>query len=237
MSEHSALSGATTVAEPPGPLLPSGFEDGDGDSRRKLMIVGAVAGVVVLLIAAFFLLKGGGSSSPAASGVVPHGVAPSSASGGTGQGHKPITLPKAFHGNVGRDPFKPLYTQPVAATGGGTQTGKSTGTGTGTGGGGGAPAPAPSTGPTKPAKFAPVWIELVSVHGTKSASFVVGESNGKKTRNVAYNNVPVPKNSLRTTFGGVFALLSIQDGMATVQYGDAQPFDLAPGFANRHFVG
>ena len=236
MSEHSALPGATSVAEPPAPLLPAGFDDGDSDNRRKLMIVGAIAGVVVLLIAAFFLLKGGSSSPTAASGLVPHGAPSAGGSAGTGgHGHKPITLPKAFHGNVGRDPFKPLYVQPVAATGGGTKTtGKTTGTTTG---GGGNPTPAPGGGQTKPAKFAPVWIELVSVKGTKSASFVVGESNGKKTRNVAYNNIPVPKNSLRTTFGGVFALLSIQNGMATVQYGDAQPFDLAPGFGNRHFVG
>ena len=54
---------------------------------------------------------------------------------------------------------------------------------------------------------------------------------------MSYVNVAAPKNSLRTAFGKVFALLSIQDGTATVQYGDGSPFDLAPGAANRHPLG
>ncbi|MDQ1696839.1 MAG: hypothetical protein QOJ03_2192, partial [Frankiaceae bacterium] len=81
------------------------------------------------------------------------------------------------------------------------------------------------------------WVELVSVKGTSSATFVVGYSNGKKSRTVQYSHVAAPTSSLGTTFGGVFALLSVQDGTATVQLGDGTPFDLAPGFGNRHFVG
>jgi hypothetical protein len=100
------------------------------------------------------------------------------------------------------------------------------GTGTGTG----------TTSQPPASSYDPIWISLESVSGTKSATFVVGYSNGKQTKQVRYT-VEAPKRTLQTQFGSVFALLSIQDGTATVQFGDATPFDLAPGFGNRHFVG
>jgi hypothetical protein len=238
MTEQTSQFGGTTLAEPPAPVLPVGNDDSSDDAnRRKLAVVGAVAGVLVLLIAAFFLLKGHGSSSDNATGAVVHHTVPAGSSGSTA-GHHPITLPKTFKGAIGRDPFKPLYTPPApktAGTGttstgststGTTGTGTSTGTGTGT-----------STGTTPPASYAPVWVELVSVKGTKSATFIVGYSNGKHSKQTQYADVAAPTHSLRTTFASVFALLSVQDGTATVQFGDGTPFDLAPGFGNRHFVG
>jgi hypothetical protein len=251
MTEHSSF-GTTAVAEPPAPLLPAGYDEGGEDgNRRKLAIVGAIVGVVVLLVAALFLLKGG-SSSPSSSAPVPSGkAAGAKATGttGTGAAHQPIKLPKSFTGNLGRDPFKVLYVAPVAAA-----AGKGTGTSsTGTTGTTGKPSPGTSgstgsTGSTgskggsgsgsgPQASFAPVWIELVGVKGTKSATFVVGYSNGKRSTTKPFGGVLAPTQSLRTQFGGVFALLSIQDGTATVQFGDGTPFDLAPGFGNRHFVG
>jgi hypothetical protein len=240
MTERTVPFGATAVAEPPAPMLPTGFDDeGDDGSRRKLAVVGAIAGVVILLIVAFFMLKGGGAT-PA--GPIPGAHAPTGTTGGTGHAAKPVQLPKHYKAAVGRDPFKALYVAPapkadttgstgttvptVGGTGTSTGTGTTGSTGTGTG---------TSTGPA--ANFAPVWVELVQVKGSKSASFVVGYSNGKRSKTVAFSNVLAPTNSLRTTFASVFALLSVQDGTATVQFGDGTPFDLAPGFGNRHFVG
>jgi hypothetical protein len=96
-----------------------------------------------------------------------------------------------------------------------------------------------TSGSTAPAaaSFAPVWIYLASVNGTSTATFVVGYSNGHQLRQTTYKNVAAPTDSLRTEFGNLFSLLSIQDGQATVQFGDASPFDLRPGASNRHPLG
>jgi hypothetical protein len=255
MTEQMFPMGGTAVAEAPVAPVIGGFEDaGEGDNRRKLAVVGAIVGVLVLLIAAFFLLKGGSSPAPAAA-AVPAGHSPAGSKPQATHGHKAVTLPKAFKGHVGRDPFKALYAAPVAAeaktpkvSDPGTGTGSTdpgTGTTTGTGTGTTPSVPAPTTGNTggtdtgsAPAKsFTAVWVELVSVKGTKTASFVVGYSNGKRSKTAAFSNIAAPTKNLRTAFAGTFALLSIQDGTATVQYGDSTPFDLAPGFGNRHFLG
>jgi hypothetical protein len=229
MTERTVPFGGTAVAEPPAPMLPNGYDDESGDNanRRKLAVVGAIVGVFVLLVVAFFMLKGG-SSADNAVGPVPGAHVP------------PAT-------SVGRDPFKALYVAPAPkpVTSGPTGStgvpivgvpGVGTGTGTGTGGTTGTTG-GTDAGTGAPAGYAPVWVELVSVKGSKSASFVVGYSNGKRSTTVKYTNVLAPTNSLRTTFGSVFALLSVQDGTSTVQFGDGTPFDLAPGFGNRHFVG
>src|SRR4051794_7322816 len=114
MTEQMFPMGGTAVAEPPAPIVPGEFEDGAGDNRRKLAVVGAIVGVLVLLIAAFFLLKGGGTTAaPAAAG--PAGQPPVAGQPNAAKGHKPVKLPKPFKGHVGRDPFKALYTAPVAA--------------------------------------------------------------------------------------------------------------------------
>jgi hypothetical protein len=237
MTEHTVPFSGTAVAEPPAPMLPAGPDDDSADSagRRKLAIVGAVVGVVVLLVAAFFLLRGG-SSSPAASGAVPHGHPAAVPAVGHPAAHKPITLPKSFKGNVGRDPFKPLYVQPSAAPAKPTKPKTPVTT----------PVTAPVTNPvvTVPggsnpgaSAFAPVYVELVRLHGVKSADFVVGYSDGKHNKTQAFDDVALSSNSPFTAFGGTFALLSIQGHTATVKYGDGQPFDLFAGFGNRHFVG
>jgi hypothetical protein len=248
MTEQSTAFGGTTVAAPPAPLLPVGSDDTpDDDNRRKLAVVGAVVGVAVLLIVAFFMLKGGGSSDSTAGLPAPHPAGAQPSAGGHGA-QKPVTLPKPYKGAVGRDPFKALVTAPVAAApssapGVPSVGGQPTTVGTGTTGQPvGVPVTTPGstgtgTGTGVPANFSPVWIELVHVNGTSTASFVVGYSDGKKQKTVEFKGVRAPQHSLRTTFGRVFALLSLQDGTATVQLGDGTPFDLAPGFGNRHFIG
>ena len=237
MSQQTFSGPGTAVAEPPAPILPAGYDDEDGgnEHRRKLVLVGAAAGVLVLVVVAFFLLKGGGSSTSSdQSFSVPTHHHPAKTAPAA---HAPatVTLPKVVTAPVGKDPFKPLYVAPKPAPSAPAQsatttpaTSTTTTVSTGTSGGTTAPATA---------SYAPVWIELVSVNGTKSATFVVGYSNGKSLRTSAYKNVAAPTNSLRTDFGNVFSLLSIQDGEATVQFGDGSPFDLLPGASHRHPLG
>jgi hypothetical protein len=235
MSQQTYSGPGTAVAEPPAPILPAGFDDEDGgnDNRRKLMIAGAAVGVLVLVIVAFFLLKGGGSSPSADSFAVPthhHAAKTATPPGSTAA----VTLPKVVTDAGGKDPFKPLYVAPVPKQAAPAQSATAPTTPTAV--------PAGSTGGTTtvaapPAAYAPVWIGLVSVDGTKSATFVVGYSNGKSLRTTSYKNVVAPTSSLRTDFGNVFSLLSIQDGEATVQFGDGSPFDLLPGASHRHPLG
>lgn len=250
MTEQNTSYGATAVAEPPVPPLPTFEEAADDGNRKKLMAVGAAAGVLVLLIVAFFLMRSGGGSEEAFA-PIKHGTPPATSGGKSAAVDKPVTLPKTYKGAVGRDPFKPRYTPPAPATDP-TLTGTDTGAGSPitvtnppvvsvpptTSGDGTTPTTGDGT-TTEPslAGYAPVWVGLVKVQGTKSATFVVGYSNGKRTKTVQFADVAAPTNSLRTTFGKVFALLSIQDGTATLQFGDGAPFDLEPGYANRHFVG
>ena len=259
MTEQTAPFGGLAVAEPQTALLPvDGGDESGPDDRRKLAIVGAAVGVVVLLVAAFFLLKGGGST-PAP--VAPHVALPvagasdpGSQAGGTATADKPIKMPKPYADPIGRDPFKAQYTAPVVAKtdGGSTSTatnptasgpvtsgnvtisttpGDTTGT-TGTTDTTGTTV----TGVSVPASFAPVWIELVKVTGD-GATFVVGYSDGHHAKTRTFSKVAAPTDGLRTTFANVFALLSIQGGTVTVQFGDGTPFDLNKGFGDRHFVG
>jgi len=234
MSQQTFSGPGTAVAEPPAPILPAGFDDEDGgnENRRKLAIVGAVLGVVVLAVVAFFLLKGGGSatSSDGSFSVPPHHPAKAAPAA---KAPAAVTLPKVVNNPGGKDPFKPLYVAPApkpAAPAKSDTTSTPTTTVVSSGSSGG------TTAPTV-ASYAPVWIELVSVSGTKTATFTVGYSNGKSLRTTTYKNVVAPTDSLRTDFGNVFSLLSIQDGEATVQFGDGSPFDLLPGSSHRHPLG
>ncbi|MDQ1745799.1 MAG: hypothetical protein QOD07_62 [Frankiaceae bacterium] len=234
MSQQTYSGPGTAVAEPPAPILPAGFDDEDGgsDNRRKLMMAGAAAGVLVLVVVAFFLLKGGGSSPSADSFTVPqHHHAAKTATGAPGS-TAAVTLPKIVTDAGGTDPFKPLYAPPPPKPAAPAQSATAPTTPT-------VPVSGPTGGTTPPvaAAYAPVWIGLVSVDGTKSATFVVGYSNGKSLRTTSYKNVVAPTSSLRTDFGNVFSLLSIQDGEATVQFGDGSPFDLLPGASHRHPLG
>ena len=251
MTEHTMPMGGTALAEPPAPVLPPGDDDtADAGNRRKLLLVGGAVAAVVVLVAAFFLMKGG-SSTPVSSSapVLPK---PAAAAGSNGSGHKtaahaakPLQLPKAFKGHVGRDPFKALYVAPVQAAAGST---KPDGGGDGTTGNTlGAPSDTPTTTGTGTGTTTgtstgtvnlghPVWVELVKVNGTKSATFVVGYSNGKRLTTRTFRDVVAPKGDTGTVFAKQFTLLSIQNGEATFQFGDGTPMDIAPGSANRVVV-
>ena len=206
----------TQVAEPPAPLLPGDDSSSASDAnRRKLQMVGAGVGVLVIAIVAFFLLKGGGAPANDTVTFVPHhphkAAAPAQAPA--------LKLPKQVAAPVGRDPFKALYTAPVAATTGtttpatsGSTTTTTTPTTTSTGGTVTAPAPKPT--------YHPVWVQFKSISGN-TATFDVGYSNGKTLKAVRYASVK-PMH----TFAGSFELLSIRNGVVTVKYGDGTPFQL-----------
>src|SRR3954451_14121272 len=187
MTEQMVPMGGTAVAEPPAPLAPTDVDEvGDAGNRRKLIAVGAALAVLVVAFAGYFLTKGGGSAANDGF-VVPHHTVPVAAKKAPhhAKATKPVKLPKAFKGHVGRDPFKPLYVAPVAApttdkAAGSTDTGTPTGPRT-------RPTPGPST-PTAPGTdptpgatptvrhYHAVWLQLVKINGPKSATFVVGYS-------------------------------------------------------------
>jgi hypothetical protein len=217
MSQQTFTPGGMQVAEPPAPLLPTDESvSGGDDNRRKLMMVGAAVGVLVLAIVGFFLLKGGGSSASSDSGLlVPH-HAPKAAPAAPAP---VVKLPKHVAAPVGRDPFKALYTAPVAAAGGSTGTSTSTRTtpttttpSTTTSGAGTTTTSAPT--------YHPVWVQLKAISGS-TATFDVGFSNGKTLKAVRYTGVKALH-----TFAGSFELLSIRNGVVTVKYGDGTPFQL-----------
>lgn len=218
MSQQTVNFGGTQVAEPPAPLLPQGDAGSGGDdNRRKLVVVGAVAGVVVLLLAAFFLLKGGGSSKSDNGFVVPH----TPVKGPAAAAAAPVVkLPRHVVVPVGRDPFKALYTAPVAAAAGSTSSSSSsTTTPTSTGGSTSTTSSGTTTTTTTTPTYHPVWIQLRAVSTT--ATFLVGYSNGKTFRAFQFDNVK-PQHS----FAGTFQLLSIRKGVVTLKFGDGTPFML-----------
>jgi hypothetical protein len=242
MTENTVSMGGTALAEPPAPVVPLGSDEPtSGGDRRKLLIVGGALGVVLLLVVAFFMMKGG-SSTPVSSGapVLPHPAAAAPKGGQPAHAAKPLKLPKAYKGHVGRDPFKPLYVAPAPAPSA-APSGSASGSQDASGANGGDPGGVGSTPVTQPTTSTtsighPVWVELVKVNGTQSATFVVGYSNGKRLTTRTFSNVLAPKGSTGTIFAEQFTLLSIQNGEATIQFGDGTPMDIAPGAANRVVV-
>jgi len=242
MTEHTVPMGGTALAEPPAPVLPTGDDDtADAGNRRKLVMVGAALGAVLLLVAAFFLLKGG-DSTPVSSGapVLPHPAAAAPQAAPKAHAAKPLKLPKAYKGHVGKDPFKPLYVAPVQASEA-PSTSPSTSGQDATGDASGVPLVPPTTShpSTTTTLGHPVWVELVRVNGTHDATFVVGYSNGRRLTTKTFRGILAPKGDTGTTFGltrAKFRLLSVQNGEATIQFGDGTPIDIAPGAANKVVV-
>lgn len=240
MTDTSILPGAELPAPATAPPAPDFEDDGPTTDRRRLLIIGAAVALLVL-VGAFLLLRGGPSSSSSPSGAVPRGTpaAAAPASGGnarssgnqtgpskSGHGGAGTVLPPKSHTALARDPFKPLISAPVAGS-----TGSVTGSTTV------APArgSAPGTVPTSPSQGgapsasygAAQAIRLVSVHGTKDAVFDVTYSHHKVFR---YDVIaPSASSAGGTVFGKEFSLLGIQGNDATVQVGDATPFDLVVG--------
>jgi hypothetical protein len=242
MTDTSILPGAALPTADVGqPLPPDLADEAAGDDRRRLLIIAGAVLALILVVAAYFMLRGGGSSSSSpAAGAVPRGTpqaatSPGTASGGagssgsgapakSGHGAAGTVLPPKSHTQLARDPFKALVAAPQA---GGSVVGSTT------------VAPAqgtsPGTAPTSPSQGgapsaslgAPQAIRLIRVHGTKDAVFDVTYSHHKVFR---YDVIaPSASSSRGTVFGNDFALLGIQGRDATVQVGDATPFDLAVG--------
>jgi hypothetical protein len=217
MTQQTFTPGGVRVAEPPAPILPEGNIDGGGDNRRKLQMVGAAAGVAVLAIVAFFLLKGGGSPATDKAMVVPHHPPKVAAA----PAQPPVVkLPKHVAAPVGRDPFKALYTAPVAAAPGTTSASSSTSTTPATGGTTPTTTTTGTGTTTTTPTYHPVWVQLKSFT-TTAATFDVGYSNGKTLKAVRFSGIK-PLH----TFGSHFELLSIRNGVVTVKYGDGSPFQL-----------
>jgi hypothetical protein len=89
----------------------------ESSSKRPLILAGGVAGALALGAAGYFLLLGGGSdtasTAPVASArqlaVRPVVAAPKA------QPAAKTTIPQVSNARLGRDPFKALYVEPVAA--------------------------------------------------------------------------------------------------------------------------
>jgi hypothetical protein len=240
MTETSILPISSDHASPPTGGDYSGDDGGAaGANRRKLFIAGGVAGVVVVAVAAFMLLHGGSSAPSTSSAVVPHGTftqpAAAPPAGPSNGGGATTRLPKKSKAQAGRNPFTPLFTAPVDA---GTPVGSTTvapvaptpvaSTPVGPVTPVAPPSTPPSTPPSNPpALGAPTFLQLLSTHGTKSATFKVGFRDNKFQKFTVLS--PKGNSSTGTVFGTEFALLGISDHQATVQIGDSTPFDLAKG--------
>jgi hypothetical protein len=242
MTETSILPISSGNAQPPSGDDASSDEGGlAGANRRKLLIAGGVTGVAVVAVAAFMLLHGGSSTPSASTSAVPHGTfthaatAPSGSS--TGGGGATTKLPRKSKAQAGRDPFNALFVAPLAS---GTQVGSTT-----------VVSPAPSAVPTAPVTVPPVstapttpptttppaalgsptFLQLVSTHGVKSATFKVGYHHNTFKRFVVL--APKSSSSTGTVFGTEFSLIGVQNGQVTVQIGDDSPFDLSKGVERR----
>lgn len=215
-------------------------------SHRKQVLAGVAAAVVLVAGGAGYLLLHS-SGPPATPALVPTHHAHSAPPSGSFNASAFPSLPQAFSGPVGRDPFQPLVTPPVAASSGATGSTTTTnvtspvGTGSGTatsGATGSAPTTgsATGTGTTTTTAAAPDWIDLDSVAGGStptSATFFVHLTNGEV---VVFQNVPAPAQGKLTAFGPGFSLEGLRSGFAVVQFGSAPPFDVMQGYANRHML-
>lgn len=248
MTETPILPGGATATDAGVGMLPNDTDvdssDSAGDGRRRLVILGAIAGVIVLAAAAYLLMHKGSSSTPTA-GAVPKGVvhaAPPAKTHKTVVVHKSVhkgthkgtAVPKVAKAPVARDPFAALVTAPVATNGSPESSTTVT-----------APTTAPTqpaTTPTQPAPTnngggsssgksaaTPLWIQLTRA-GTGTATFKVGYAHHKFR--VFTVQAPKASSDQGTVFAKVFALISVQDGQATVQIGDAAPFILTTGVSH-----
>lgn len=205
-----------------------GAVTGQGNSNKKALIVaGGVVAALLLGAGGYFLTSGGSDSSQAAS-TRPAGKAVPKVVGKKATAPKPsvvvaapkpVQLPAVFKEQLGRDPFKPLYVQPVVAAGpaGPTSATGTTGT-TGTNG-------TTGTGTTANAPYSLKLTALTVGNGDQASTFSFLVSGASKTvlpaqRFGKYGELVVlayTKNSAGKVTGAV------------VQVGDDQPGRIALG--------
>lgn len=216
--------------------------DGDPDrSRRVKLFIGG--GVAVALFGGWFLLHHGGSADTSSTStglpVVTHHAPKKAAAAPIANAAASPKVAPGFPGIIGRDPFKPLVQDMTTARGGAPGTGTAATLSAPRSTGASAPTTATAPTSTNTATTAaapgatPLWIDLDSQNGTKSATFLVATSDGKTA---PYANVVAPASGKTTAFGNGFQLVSLQDGFAVVQFGQNKPFNVEQGYANRHML-
>ena len=131
-------------------------DDDPAQSRRSLLVLGAVGGALALAAGGYFLLGGGGGAGASELVAQPTSRTPVVAMEPTAA-EKLVVLPAVSKVRLGRDPFLALYIPPVAslaapATGSGTTPTGTTGTGTT----GASTAPGAAPAPTVPVAPLPV---------------------------------------------------------------------------------
>ncbi len=197
------------------------------DNRR---LIAAVAGVVALALLGVFVVLPMFSGESTDDAVVPVRRRPlaSPTASASAVPTKPVPITETFNDTVGRDPFRPLYTEPAlgggvvvvgggatsggttsgGTTSGGTTSGGTTGGGTGTGG---QPAPGGST------QVGGNRVSLIDV-------FVRDGRTYAQTRVGSTVYTPV----VGATFATNYQLLSASGECATFLYGD-ENFQLCEG--------
>ena len=173
------------LAEAPADLPSNDDDQGQagGDRRRLLIIGGAVLGVIVLGLAAWFLLFSGGSANDQSGTVPPAPAKPSASAAPQPKAAAPAAGAGAaaaakFSGNLGRDPFTPLYPAAAAPAAGGSQAAAGASSGSSTSSG----TTAASSGGT------PVSIEMVSVDASSATLTVDGKKYTPKVGDVFATN-------------------------------------------------
>src|SRR5215210_4813107 len=210
MSDMSFPFQGTQVADGPGAELgePRG-------NRRTLVALLAVGVLIVGALAYFFLLAGGDDPVEDASPVRRTPVVqPTPAPVVT---PAPAKAPKLSRKAIGKDPFKPLVVEPVAADSGVTGTAAGGGNLAGAGGNAGVPASGGTTvtgGTTgggtdgSASSPSPLTVKVLSVAADNSSSRV---TVGTKAYSVAVGD----------TFATYFKTLRLKNGKCgTFQYGD-----------------
>lgn len=239
MSETSLLPTlGQPAATPPGGAA-SGPEEPDhqpSDHRRFLIVAAIVVAAVVLAAVGYLVLHHGSSGSdfPPVQRATP---AQQSGTNGSATGNAAAPKPPRLHKHAVaatvRDPFKPLVLPPQAGTTGAAGSTSTTTTGT----------TSTTTTPTTPITTGtvpsvtrspisgpPKWVQLLSVRGTKSATFDLGYSHHR----IRWATVKAPAAGATkgVSFGKVLSLVGIHGGSVVLQVGDAAPFTLTTGVAH-----
>lgn len=146
----------------------------EGRSRRTVLVAGGLAAALVLGGGGYFLL-GGGSSDTAASGPLaplPHSLKPATRSVIPAKGAaKPAAkVPATSTVPIGRDPFKALYVQPVAAPAAAAGTTPTTGAAPTTSGSSTTASSGGTSTSTAPAPTASYALTLLKVTGGTNGS-------------------------------------------------------------------
>jgi len=201
--------GGTALLERPSPDLEP--EPGGGQRNRTLLLaLGGLAAVLVLGLVAYFLVFTGSSEEPAGPVTPPKSDAP--AAPAVEEPAPVVKAPKINTKNFGRDPFKPLITEPVAAVdtapvgaGTGTGTTDSTATAPSTVTSGGTSTAPTTTPPTASTSYS---FKVVDVAPDNSAITV--KVDGKVYRNLKAGEV----------FADYFKVVLISGQVNSFQFGE-----------------